>query len=133
MLWIASGLLVIVALFFLIRYFGSVSAGQTRFNRTAWLRASASDRNSVRFQMVDDLGRRFLLKETEMSAVLNELGRPESVKPPQYFGSEALPSDIEVVWNYPIGCWSGWRVDMDYLAIGFSSQGRVVKYWVWQS
>lgn len=132
-LLIVSGLLVVTALVCLRRSPNWAYSGQTSFNKAAWLEASASDRDSVRFKMVDDLGRRFLLKGTEQSAVLRELGRPESIKPPQYFGSGALPPNVEEVWNYPIGSWSGWKMDMDYLAIGFSSQGRVVRYWIWQS
>jgi hypothetical protein len=91
------------------------------------------DRDSPRFKMIDDLGRKHLLVGTDKTVVLRELGQPTQIMLPGHFGYAMVPSDVAYVWSYEIGAWSGWRMDMDYLAIGFSSSDKIVTHWVWQS
>lgn len=126
-----AGLLVIAVL--LLHPYRTPPTGRAGFDRAVWLRSNPSDRDSPRFKMIDDLGRSILVPGSDKSVVLTELGKPERVLQPQYFGPEALPTEIDFVWNYPVGNWSGWRMDMDFLAVGFSSKGKVVKHWIWQS
>ncbi len=132
-IWSIAGLLAIAVLVLQIRPYLTPISGRASFDRAVWMHSNPSDRDSPRINMINDLGRRIVVPGTDKSAVLTELGKPEQVRPPQDFGPGALPSEIKFVWNYPVGSWSGWRVDMDYLAVGFSSKGKVVKHWIWQS
>jgi hypothetical protein len=132
-LWGLAVLLAIPIALLLNCRFRPPLTGQARFDRVVWLRSNPGDRDSPRMKMIDDLGRRILLPGSDKSAVLTELGKPERVELPEKFGPGALPPEIDFVWNYPVGSWSGWRMDTDYLAVGFSSKGKVVEHWIWQS
>ncbi len=132
-LYTTVGLLALAAILLLTRLACAVATSRTTFDRIVWLGADPTDRDSPRFSMIDDLGRTILLPGTDKSIVSRELGEPTQVLSPLIFGHSRLPSNIAYVWNYEIGAWSGWRIDIDYLAVGFSADGKTVKHWIWQS
>lgn len=89
-----------------------------RFDRRLWRGHPTCEPDNPRGRMVEDLLDRYLLKGTPKARVLELLGPPQD-------DAEGL--------DYPIGEWSGFRVDCDYLHVDFDSNGRLTRAFTWQS
>ncbi len=105
-----------------------------RFDPTLWLKSKNDSHKveCVRGRMVDDIQARVVTPGRLSSEIEATLGRPEAIHQSVEFQIESS-SHIKVIWSYPIGAWSGFKMDTDYLAIGFDDEGRVVESWLYQS
>lgn len=105
-----------------------------RFDPTLWLKSRKDSHNveCVRGKMVHDIQTRIATKGRLSSEIEATLGRPEAIHQSEEFQIESS-SQIRVIWSYPIGAWSGYKIDTDYLAVGFDDEGRVVESWLYQS
>lgn len=100
-----------------------------RFDRTVWAQASTEARDNPRGHMVDDLLNHYLKPGMTEAAVEALLGTPSSQQTPEYFALKTTGT----VWSYPVGAWSGFRMDSDFLAVHFDGQGKLVRAWHYQS
>jgi dipeptidyl aminopeptidase/acylaminoacyl peptidase len=92
-------------------------AGQ-EFDRRAWVAHPTCERDNPRGRMVKDLLENHLQEGTPRAQVLELLGRPEH-------HARGL--------DYPVGEWSGFRIDCDFLHVDFDPSGRLKRAYHWQS
>lgn len=92
--------------------------GGRQFERRVWLAHPTCERDNPRGRMVKDLLERRLPEGTPRARVLELLGPGER--------------DVDG-FDYPIGEWSGFRVDCDFLHVEFDANGRLTRAYHWQS
>jgi hypothetical protein len=96
---------------------------QISFNRQVWL-TSPDGMDCPRGKMAGDLLRFHLNKGMSKQEVVEVVGTPD--------GKDRTDTGQEV-YRYYLGCWSGLRIDEDYLDVVFDASGRVSAAYVWQS
>jgi dipeptidyl aminopeptidase/acylaminoacyl peptidase len=89
-----------------------------KFDRELWLAHPTCEPDNPRGRMVKDLLEQHLRKGTPRARVVELLGPPE-----RSLGGA----------DYPLGEWSGFRVDCDFLHVEFDSRGRLTRAYHWQS
>ncbi len=117
-------------------YFGISGPGpwdDRRFDSAIWKQSDGKDIDSPRGQMLYDLLYHSLKVGLSKSAVLNLLGKTDTIyrRGDQYNpfpNSRATES-----WHYPLGNWSGFRVDTDFLVVEFDKSGVVTDIYTYQS
>lgn len=107
---------------------------QRPFDAQVW-RSAPYDRNSPRGKMTRDLIRHHLRSGMSRAEVVRLLGEPQEAR--RFAGSPLVEKpgyeQAREVLTYPLGAWSGFRMDMDLLDVAFDEQGRVIGAWHWQS
>jgi hypothetical protein len=88
------------------------------FDRRIWRAHPTCENDNPRGRMVEDLLKHHLREGTPRARVQELLGPPQR-------SSDGL--------DYPLGYWSGFRIDCDYLHVDFDGAGRVSKAYHWQS
>jgi Tol biopolymer transport system component len=89
-----------------------------KFDRELWLAHPTCERDNPRGRMVKDLLERHLHQGIPRARVMELLGPPER--------------SVGGV-DYPLGEWSGFRVDCDFLRVEFDLSGRLTRAYHWQS
>ncbi len=103
-----------------------------KFEQSIWLKHPNEEFENPRGQMVEDLMANHLVKGIAKEKVKQLLGQPFRTESGGMFG-DFLPQSVKLIWIYPIGSWSGFQIDSDFLSVAFDKDGTLVKAWRWQS
>lgn len=108
----------------------TIGWGDRPFDSGGWKTAPTmqQDRDgehNPRGAMVRSLCRSGQLRGLTRAEVRDVLGEPDTLAYP--------PTTSDEAWHYYIGWYSGFHMDPDFLAVGFGPDGRVVRWWTWQS
>ncbi len=81
------------------------------FDAAVWRRHPTCESDNPRGRMYANLVQKYLPRGTSQARVIELLGKPERREPNRF--------------EYPLGAWSGFRLDCDYLTIEFNKGQRV--------
>ena len=100
-----------------------------KFDQKEWLKHNDDgNHKSPRWNMLSDLRENYLNKELNKTQVINLLGKPFELEK-RYVESE---NDTLNLMLYPVGAYSGFGIDFDFLAISLDENDKKIKVWVEQ-
>lgn len=100
-----------------------------KFDQKEWLKHNNDDiHKNPRWNMLTDLRENYLNKELSKSQVINLLGKPFE------FEKRTVEStnDTLNLMLYPVGAYSGFGIDFDFLVISLDENDKKIKVWVEQ-
>ncbi|WP_405293035.1 hypothetical protein [Algibacter sp. Ld11] len=100
-----------------------------KFNQKEWLKHNDDDNHkNPRWNMVTDLRENYLSKELNKTQVINLLGKPFELEKRIVEST----NDTLNLMLYPVGAYSGFGMDFDFLTISLDENGKKIKVWVEQ-
>tara|TARA_R110000796_G_scaffold138784_7_gene254937 strand:- start:38 stop:532 length:495 start_codon:yes stop_codon:yes gene_type:complete len=99
-----------------------------KFDKKEWSKQDDDDTKSIRWNMLSDLRENYLNKELNKTQIINLLGKPFELEK-RYVESE---DDTLNLLLYPVGAYSGFGIDFDFLAISLDENDKKIKVWVEQ-
>ncbi|MHB8995166.1 MAG: hypothetical protein ACYC63_07955 [Armatimonadota bacterium] len=108
----------------------TIGWGNRPFDSAVWRAAPKSiddpaSAENPRGAMLRSLLRDHSLRGLSKPQVLLLLGKPEP--------SANMPLSVADEWHYYLGCYSGFKIDADFLSLEFGADGRVAEWGVWQT
>jgi len=99
-----------------------------KFDQKEWLKQNDDDTKSTRWNMLADLRENYLNSELNKTQVINLLGKPFELK------KRVVESknDTLNLMLYPVGAYSGFGIDFDFLAVSLDKNDKLIKVWVEQ-
>ena len=102
---------------------------QIKFDQKEWLKHNNDDNHrSPRWNMLTDLRENYLNSELNKNQVINLLGKPFELEK-RFVESK---NDTLNLMLYPVGAYSGFGMDFDFLAISLDENDKKIKVWVEQ-
>ena len=100
-----------------------------KFDQKEWLKHNDdSNHKSPRWNMLTDLRENYLNKELNKTQIINLLGKPFELEK-RYVEST---NDTLNLMLYPVGAYSGFGMDFDFLVISLDENDKKIKVWVEQ-
>jgi len=100
-----------------------------KFDQKEWLKHNDDgNHKSPRWNMLSDLRENYLNKELNKTQIINLLGKPFELEK-RYVESK---NDTLNLMLYPVGAYSGFGIDFDFLAISLDENDKKIKVWVEQ-
>jgi len=100
-----------------------------KFNQKEWLKHNDDgNHKSPRWNMLSDLRENYLNKELNKTQVINLLGKPFELEK-RYVESK---NDTLNLMLYPVGAYSGFGIDFDFLTISLDENDKKIEVWVEQ-
>ncbi|MBB3125319.1 hypothetical protein FHS04_002863 [Mesoflavibacter sabulilitoris] len=100
-----------------------------KFDQKEWLKHSDDgNHKNPRWNMLSDLRENYLNKELNKTQVINLLGKPFELEK-RYVESENNTLNLML---YPVGAYSGFGIDFDFLVISLDKNDKKIKVWVEQ-
>tara|TARA_B100001063_G_C16712762_1_gene528963 strand:+ start:814 stop:1314 length:501 start_codon:yes stop_codon:yes gene_type:complete len=99
-----------------------------KFNQKEWLEQDDDETKSTRWNMLTDLRENYLNSELNKSQIINLLGEPFELE------KRTVESTNETLnlMLYPVGAYSGFGVDFDFLTLSLDKNDKLLKVWVEQ-
>jgi len=99
------------------------------FDQKEWLNHNDDgNHKSPRWNMLTDLRENYLNKELNKTQVINLLGKPFELEK-RFVESK---NDTLNLMLYPVGAYSGFGIDFDFLVISLDKNDKKIKVWVEQ-
>jgi len=99
-----------------------------KFDQKEWSKQRDDDTKSKRWNMLTDLRENYLNSELNKSQIINLLGKPFELE------KRTVESTNETLnlMLYPVGAYSGFGIDFDFLVISLDENDKKIKVWVEQ-
>ena len=102
---------------------------KTKFDQKEWLKHNNDNNHkNPRWNMLTDLRENYLNKELNKTEIINLLGKPFELEK-RYV---ELKNDTLNLMLYPVGAYSGFGIDFDFLAISIDENDKKIDVWVEQ-
>lgn len=100
-----------------------------KFDQKEWLMHNDDDNHkNPRWNMLSDLRENYLNFELNKSQVINLLGKPFELEK----RTVESTNDTLNLMLYPVGAYSGFGIDFDFLVISLDENDKKIKVWVEQ-
>jgi hypothetical protein len=100
-----------------------------KFDENEWLIHNEDDNHkNPRWNMLTDLRENYLNKELNKTQVINLLGKPYELEK-RFVESK---NDTLNLMLYPVGAYSGFGIDFDFLVISLDENDKRIEVWVEQ-